>query len=82
MSKPKYRSGDEIVLHDQVLFEGKDGIIELIVTTNDDDWDSYWHEQGEGVMVKCEGFGRIFVPFDDEGLELKHRAPSVKLDLD
>ena len=69
MSTAIYKSGLVIELKDHVIYDGSEGVIELIITADDDDWDSYWHKHGEGIMIKCPKYGRVYVPFDDEELD-------------
>ena len=71
---PKYSSGEKIDIGDLVRYDESEGTIELIVTPESPDWESYWHELGQGVMVKCPKYGRVFVPFDDEHLEFIKKA--------
>ena len=75
MNRPKYKTGEEIMLQDEILLEGYEGIVELIVTEEDEDWDNYWHEHGEGLMIKSPYYGRIFANFDADELEFVKRAP-------
>jgi len=68
---PRYRSGEPISVGDRVAYDQSEGEIELVVTPQSPDWESYWHELGPGAMVKCPKYGRVYVPFDDEELEFK-----------
>ncbi len=77
----RYRSGDEIMKDDQVLFHGKAAKVEFVaIATDDPDPAVAWHvrESGGGVMVLDPMVsGRTFVPrdlLDDEDLEFVGRG--------
>ena len=65
---PKYKSGETIIIEDNVKYDGDDGIIEDIITEDNPDWGNYWNKLGTGVMVKCPKYGRVFVEFKNEDL--------------
>lgn len=81
----RYRSGEEILKGDKVLFHGNPAEIELMASDpKSDDPEIYWHleECGGGVMVLDPMVsGRTFIPTDqiptEEDLEFVERAPET-----
>ena len=67
---PSYSTGEPIHEGDCVRYDGNEGEIESVVAEHSPQWDSYWKDLGAGVMVKCATYGRVYVPFDDDHLEL------------
>jgi hypothetical protein len=60
----KYQSGEEIQRGDHVLFHGKPGEIELLVTQSvDAETDWHMREHGGGVRIsEPKHFGLVFIP--------------------
>ena len=74
INQPTYLSGQPIHVGDRVKYEEREGEIELVITEQSPGWELYWHELGPGVMVKRPECGRVYVPFDDKGLEFVART--------
>ena len=72
---PKYSSGEIIIRGDRIKYNGENGEVDFIITEESPDWDSYWHNLGEGVMLKVPSFGSVYVPFSDEELDFISRNP-------
>ncbi len=75
----KYKSGEQIMKGDRVLFHGETGHIELVASElGDPETDWLIHEHGGGVMVLERVSGRTFVRADQlpdcEDLEFVSRA--------
>ena len=64
----RYRSGDEIMKNDRVLFHGNPAKVSLVASDQDDpDPEVAWHirEHGGGVMILDPMVsGRTFIPRD------------------
>jgi signal peptidase I len=71
--EPKYSSGEIILRGDRIRYNGENGEVDFIITEESPDWDSYWHDLGEGVMLKVPSFGSVYVPFLDGELEFISR---------
>lgn len=71
--EPKYSTGETIFSGDRIKYNGEMGEVDFIITRKSNDWNTYWKELGEGVMLKVPSFGSVYVPFSDEDLEFISR---------
>ncbi len=71
---PAYPSGEEIIIGDKIKFSGEEGQVEFVVTANYPNWDTYWKDLGQGVMLAVPSFGSVYAPFNDGDLEFISRA--------
>lgn len=72
-SSPKYSISESIQSGDNIKYAGETGTVDLVITNKAEDWDTYWKELGEGVMLKVPSYKNVYVPFDDEDLEFVSR---------
>jgi len=72
-NKPTYQTGELILPGDEVLIGEWDGTVEFVITSASPDWNSYWKELGEGVMLKGEAFSTLYTRFDDDDLRFIKR---------
>ncbi len=70
---PKYLTGQTVLSGDLIKYSGEDGVVDFVITNQSPDWDSYWNELGQGIMLKVPSFGSVYVPFEDEELEFVSR---------
>jgi hypothetical protein len=77
----KYRSGEEILAGDRILYASEPGTIDFVTTPEDSE--HAWHVEqfGGGCMILAPSFGRVFVskPQDDEDLEFVSRSGSAPI---
>jgi hypothetical protein len=71
--EPKYLTGEIILSGDRIKYDGEMGEVDFTITRESNDWDTYWNQLGEGVMIKVPSFGSVYVPFSDEDLEFISR---------
>jgi len=74
MARPTYASGQAIEAGDRVRYHGEEGRVEFLATAGDAATQWYVEQCGEGCMLLASGFGRVFVPFDDDDLEFVSRC--------
>ena len=74
MDRPHYQSGEAICVGDIVKLGDHEGVVEEIITCQSDDWEQYWKNLGEGVMLKSPTFGRVYVELHDTELVFVRRG--------
>ena len=55
------------------MIENWSGKVDFIVTTESPQWEEYWKDLGEGIMLEGPDFGRIFTKFNDLDVEFVGR---------
>jgi hypothetical protein len=71
--KPTYLNGEPVREGDSVRIGQWEGLVESIITSDSVDWEDYWQDRGEGVMLTGPAFGRLYTKFHDEDLVLLGR---------
>lgn len=71
-----YKSRNEIVQGDRILYHGEAGTVEFIASTEDPETAWYIEKFGRGCMIRVTGFGSVFLsdPENDEDLEFVGRT--------
>jgi hypothetical protein len=71
-----YRSGEEILPGDRVLYDGRPGVVVFVVgaANNPPEWEPFdWLASPEGFMLDTEVAGLVFQPESDEDLDFVAR---------
>lgn len=56
----KYATGEDITAGDEIVFRGKDGVVDFVVIAGDPATDWYYQEYGPGMMLVVEGMGSVY----------------------
>jgi len=70
----KYLCGEIIQKGDHIKYDEENGIVDFIVTSDNPQWESYWKDLGEGVMLLLPTFGSLYVPTGDKELVFVSRG--------
>lgn len=77
----KYRSGEEVLAGDRILYNSVSGTIDFVAIPGDSQYAWYVQQYGGGCMILVAPFGSLFVsrPHEDEDLDFVSRAGAASI---